>query len=239
MLIKASRRLSQEVKGLMQYIFQEKSPLMEMEKMNYDEYWLLRGRHSAQPRYKIFCEFIEEGASVMDIGCGDGTALKYLQKGRNIRAYGVDISREAVRLAQEIGINATVGDITSPSFTLSKVYDYILLTEVLEHLTSPEEVIQKVKHHFNKLLVISIPNIGYYQHRLRLLLGRFPIQWGWHPSEHLRFWTVKDFLHWSRSLGLTIVAVKSSNGFPLLHRRFPNLLGNQIVFILKNTTEFN
>ena len=33
-------------------------------------------------------------------------------------------------------------------------------------------------------------------HRLRYMLGRFPLQWIVNPNEHIRFWTLKDLIWW-------------------------------------------
>lgn len=203
---------------------------MHMAELDYDQYWRMRGSHTFQPRYQIIVEIVEFGSTVLDIGCGEGLLLQYLTETKGICGYGVDISREAVRLARARGVKAEAADILQ--LRIDQAYDYIILSEVLEHLANPEEVIIKVRGRFRKALLISVPNIGYYQHRLRLLFGRFPLQWRWHPGEHLRFWTVIDFVEWIGELGLEVSGVRSSNGFPFLHRYLPNLFGNQVVFII-------
>jgi methionine biosynthesis protein MetW len=199
--------------------------------MDYDEYWRVRGFHTLQPRYRIMAEVIEPGSTVLDLGCGEGMLLQYLAETRDTSGYGVDVSQEAVKLARERGIQAEVADITS--WQIDQAYDYIILSEVLEHLVNPEEVISKVHRRFRKALIVSIPNIGYYPHRLRLLLGRFPLQWVLHPAEHLRYWTVTDFVEWIDQFGLQAVDVRSSNGFPILDRLWPNLFSNQVVFVIR------
>jgi hypothetical protein len=57
---------------------------------------------------------------------------------------------------------------------------------------------------FSRRLLITIPNTGAINDRLRLLFGRFPKQWILHPSEHLHFWTVTDFLFLCRQLGFKV-----------------------------------
>jgi methionine biosynthesis protein MetW len=183
-----------------------------------------------QPRYSIFSEFIDHGSSVLDIGCGDGLLLEYLKDQKNAQVYGIDLSEEAVRLAKERNIETTVGDILQ--IEIERVYDYIILSEVLEHLNDPEIVIAKLKGKFRKSLLISIPNIGYYKHRLRLLFGHFPLQWKYHPSEHLRFWTVADFRLWLRQFRLEVAAISVSNGVPVFRQLMPNLFCDQVVFVI-------
>jgi len=48
-------------------------------------------------------------------------------------------------------------------------------------------------------LIFSVPNTGHYSHRIRLLLGKFPMQWRHHPGEHLRFWCFSDMRWWLMS----------------------------------------
>lgn len=207
-------------------------PDVTLPRMDYENYWRMRGYHSFQPRYRIITDIVAPDSTVLDIGCGEGLLLAHLSQVRSIKGLGLDISSEAVRIARERAVQAEVADILT--WRLDEEYDYIIISEVLEHLPTPEDVIAKVCGHFRRALIVSIPNIGYYPHRLRLLFGRFPLQWGFHPAEHLRYWTVVDFKQWIRSFGLEVTAVYSSNGLFLLHKYWPNLFGNQVVFVIKS-----
>lgn len=206
-----------------------------LSKMNYEEYWESLGESEREfPRIAIICEWIEEGASVLDLGCGDGTLLAALVAQRGVQASGLDISKEALSLARSRGLtDLQLADLNSPEFTIAGEYDYIVVTEVLEHIPDPEGLLARVRGHFRKALIVSVPNVGYYTHRLRLLFGRFPLQWVRHPAEHLRFWTVQDFRWWTRLQGYRVAkAVPPAQGFPILRRLWPSLFANQIVYVL-------
>lgn len=203
--------------------------------MDYADYWQTRGDSSWTTRYDIFAGFIETGSSVLDLGCGDGYALDYLREKKGIRGSGMDISGPAVEKAREHGVEAELADITAPGFELSGTYDYILISEVIKHIARPEDLLRKTRGHFTKGLIISIPNSGHYIHRLRLLAGRFPVQWMLHPGEHLRFWTLRDFRNWAAWLGFEVVAVKSNTGVLFLHRVCPSLFADNLVFLIKKT----
>jgi methionine biosynthesis protein MetW len=177
---------------------------------------------------------IGEGTSVFDLGCGDGTLLATLVAQRKVKPSGVDISQEALRLAKDRALtDLQLADVVSPEFTVAGEYDYITITEVLKHIPNPEDLLAKVKGHFRKALIVSVPNVGYYTHRLRLLFGRFPLQWGQHPAQHLRFWTISDFLWWIKLQGYRIIEVIPAQGFPGLYRLWPGLFADQVVFVLK------
>jgi methionine biosynthesis protein MetW len=183
----------------------------------------------------VICDLIEEAASVLDLGCGDGTLLATLVAQRKVRASGIDISEEALRLARNRGLtDLQLADLSSPEFVITDEYHYITITEVIEHIPNPEDVLAKVRGHFRKALIVSVPNVGYYTHRIRLLFGRFPLQWGKHPAQHLRFWTVHDFRWWIELQGYRITkTVPPAQGFPLLYILWPSLFADQIVSVIE------
>lgn len=214
-------------------------PSITLTDMDYDQYW--RERESVElrikPRFRIFAELIEPGSSVLDLGCGDGTNLAYLLERKQIVPFGIDLSPGAVRQAQARGIEAVVADIADSGFHLQGRYDYIILSEVVEHLPYPENLLLRVRDHFHKGLLVTIPNTGFYRYRLRLLLGRFPVQWVYHPGEHLRYWTVKDFVWWVEQFGYRIKRTWASSGTRLgplqLRQRWPNLWAYRVIFWLE------
>ncbi len=213
-----------------------RTPSLRLQRMDYDAYWRTRGPHEVQPRVRLMAGFIEPGSSVFDVGCGDGTALAYLRRSRNIEAFGCDLSEVAVQMAQEKGLHVQVCDVTAPEFQFDGTFDYIILSEVIEHIPDPEALLRNAGGHFRQGLIITIPNIGHIKHRARLLCGRFPVQWVYHPGEHLRFWTVLDFCRWAEELDYRVAALYPSNGTPWLYKRWPNLFANQVIFILKPDT---
>lgn len=176
--------------------------------LDYQWYWEELGSTkeevASQFKLRLITKMIDEGTMVLDVGCGDGTLLYHLKKEKSIEEKGIDVSEKAVTLARQKGIDAEKADVTREDFVIKESYDYIIISEVLEHLPNPEGLILKVKGRFKKYLVVTIPNTGFIGERLRLLLGRFPKQWVLHPAEHLRFWTVKDFIYWCEQLGFRV-----------------------------------
>lgn len=211
-------------------------PTPSLGSMDYTEYWRKRGEFGYSNRYKIFSGLIERGSSVLDIGCGEGSTIKYLERENAINGEGLDISETGVEMARGKGVKASVADASSDAFAIKDVYDYIIISEVLEHIPRPEDLARKTRGHFRKGLIVSIPNTGHYIYRLRLLFGRFPVQWALHPGEHLRFWTLRDFEAWADWLGFRIVSRTSNTGFAGLYRLLPGLFADNFVFLLKEKT---
>jgi 2-polyprenyl-3-methyl-5-hydroxy-6-metoxy-1,4-benzoquinol methylase len=111
-------------------------------------------------------------------------------------------------------------------------FDYIIMSEIIEHLPDPEMLLNALRSHVRKGLIVSIPNTGYHQHRLRLLMGRFPLQWVVTPGEHLRYWTRIDFHWWARQLGFRVAREFPYEGTPGLKEAWPNLFAAALVYVL-------
>jgi len=110
---------------------------------------------AAQERTPITIAMIpREVRSVLDVGCGDGTLLRSVD--RAIRKVGVDISYTALSLV-------TAGDRVLASSDIlpfcDKEFDLVMSTEVLEHL--PAEVFEascrEIQRIARRYVLISVP----------------------------------------------------------------------------------
>jgi len=229
-----------ELREYLQSIFCRQKQILE--KMDYDGYWQQRSPMGLHARHLIIARQIEAGDSVLDVGCGDGYFLSYLKGLKAVKELGIDVSSVAIKKALAKGINARV----EPFLDFAKndrhdLFDYIIMSEVLEHLVDAEDYIKLGFKLARKALIISFPNSAYWPFRLRLLFGRFPVQWAYHPCEHLRFWSVTDFKDWIKSQGLQDAKYKvyfyPSNGITIfnLHKMLANLFCRQMVVVIKKS----
>ena len=207
-------------------------------KPNYEKYWAVRRGANYRPvlsgwqkqRADFLIKMIEPGSTVVDLGCGDGLILKYLAEKIGIKPIGVDFSAPVIDAANNEGIKIIEGDVSSVDFlkTLPEC-DYCLGLEILEHMAYPEEIVLIMAEKAKKGLIFSFPNTGYYLHRLRLLLGQFPLQWIIPPGEHLRYWTVRDVKYWVRSLGFKLDKLIVYEGLPGLKTIWPSMFAQGII----------
>lgn len=213
-------------------------PEMSSQNLSYDDYWKIKKKGTLGipnnfqvERGRWIASRIDSGASVIDIGCGDGSVLFAIQCIKSIRASGGDISPFILDFIQKKGVSSFLIDLKDPnSLNDIPLHDHLLLLEILEHLGNPEDFLLKALTKVNKSVFISIPNTGYIKHRLRLMMGRFPLQWRSHPSEHLRFWTTKDFDWWLKALDLRKkTTVKYYAGIPYLNKLCPSLFSEGIM----------
>lgn len=90
---------------------------------------------SFHPVHEFRCRYLTEtvkAGSVLDIGCGTGRLVGLLRT-RDVRAFGCDISPEAVRQAPEnIRQYLYLADITR--MNRRGIYDAVACTDVLEHI---------------------------------------------------------------------------------------------------------
>ncbi len=86
---------------------------------------------------------------ILDVGCGDGVLLSFIEKKLNSRSselYGVDLSHKAISAAQN--------KIKNGHFYKSSVYklpfqentfDVIVSTDVIEHVSRPKKMLKEIK----------------------------------------------------------------------------------------------
>lgn len=216
------------------------APQAPLVRLDYEAYWTERGLGVPRPpatddpwdlpRFRAMAARITHGESVVDVGCGSGSFLAYLKSLGHTRLAGVDASRAAVESLREHGFDAVHARLEDLDCDLVGHPDVLVLSEVLEHVVPFEEALWRLSGCAGRVL-LSHPNIAYWPHRLRLLSGRFPIQWAWHAAEHLRFFSVIDLLELFEREGYVVHSMQAPIGFPLawLRERFPNLLAGSVV----------
>jgi len=82
------------------------------------------------------------GQSLLDIGCGDGTAAAWIQNELGLAVSAVDKSAESVRLAKEKGVEAREMDAASLDYP-SRSFDFVTMECVLSALDRQEEAIHE------------------------------------------------------------------------------------------------
>lgn len=208
--------------------------------LDYGRYWKRRrgGNDSVfsswqKQRADIVISLVKPGSTVLDIGCGDGSILKYLKEKANISGIGIDVDQSVLDRANQLGIKTIKIDVNKISELQSlPTVDYILGFEIIEHMPNPEKIIHYLSEKTRNGFIFSTPNTGYYTHRLRLFFGKFPLQWVVHPGEHIRFWTVTDLKFWVKSLNFSLNKIVLYEGLPFLNKILPKLFSMGMVFYI-------
>lgn len=207
----------------------------------YEVYWSKRDIHNPvlnsfqKNRADLLLSILKEGDSVLDIGCGNGNILVYVKNKIKLgRVLGVDTSATILEIAKKNGIEVIEKDIRNPrNLDDLNGFDIILFFEVLEHIMDSDAMLGWAMDRSSKGVIFSVPNTGFIMHRLRLLLGRFPLQWRAHPSEHVRFWTLRDMRWWLGELGYKNSKIYTYEGIPILNRIWPSLFSAGLFIFIK------
>ena len=95
----------------------------------------------SRPDFAAIAAWVKPGTKVLDLGCGDGSLLRYLQDVRNIRGYGVEIDDANVLRCLGNGVNVIQSDLESglSSFE-SGSFDYVILSQTLQAMKHTEGI---------------------------------------------------------------------------------------------------
>ena len=216
-------------------------PAMKSSGQSYDGYWSVRDMNALNSfqrrRAEYLLNLVSTDSSVLDVGCGDGRILAYLKERRpDLKLSGIDSSPAALKIAAGRGIDVSLIDLRKADELGRRPADFIILFEVLEHMSDSEGLLRWATENARHSVVFSVPNTGFITHRLRLLLGRFPLQWRADPAEHLRFWTMSDMAEWLKGLGFRY-QLRGYEGVPYLCELWPSLFAEGLMVSLPTQGE--
>ena len=103
-------------------------------------------------------KLLPEGAKILEVGCGGGYFLKWLEQQYNI--VGMDISSEALKLAKwKTNARLILGDAQNLPFE-SRSFSAVIAFDLIEHLEKPEEFLAEAYRMLcvPGFLIISTPN---------------------------------------------------------------------------------
>jgi methionine biosynthesis protein MetW len=184
-------------------------------------------------------ELIQPGERVLDLGCGDGTLLRYLLGTRFITARAIELSEEGVLACVRKGLSVRQGDLHEGLGDYpDRSFDTVILSQTLPYLDEPAFIIREMLRVGNRAIV-SFPNWGHWRCRLSLLLtGRIPLAPGlpqpWDTPPRARPLTVRDFGDFCARHGIRIttqIYLQGSHRIPV--RRDKNLRATVAIFELK------
>lgn len=173
---------------------------------------------------KMIKKFIKNNDEVLDVGCGTGDYLLEMAK-YNVGLNGFDLSKYAIEQARLKLKNNTadlaVSDVEH--FETGKKYDFIFMSEVLEHIPDDLSALKKLTGYLKNggRMIISVPfdpSLSIYEsHR---------------PCDDLRRYSKDDLIQLVKKTNLNILSL-DCYGFPLLR------LYNRLTRSLKETSNLN
>lgn len=150
--------------------------------------------------HTIAIDFVSEIAgdkklNILDVGCSAGYLGEYFKTlGHHVT--GIDINAEAIEVAREY-----LDEVYCESLDIffarefKNKFDVVLFGDVLEHVTNPEEILNKTASVLSAdgVVVASIPNVSHLAVRAMLLEGRWEYaNLGLLDKDHFRFFTKEN-----------------------------------------------
>jgi homoserine O-acetyltransferase len=158
--------------------------------------------------YAAIAGWVPQKASVLDLGCGDGSLLAFLAREREVRGYGVEITEAGVRASIANSVNVIQRDLEAGLAGFDDdSFDLVILSQTLQAMRHIEEIVAEMLR-VGAHAIVSFPNFGYWRHRLQILRGRMPVSeslpYQWYDTPNVHLCTVADFDAFLESRGCDI-----------------------------------
>jgi methionine biosynthesis protein MetW len=206
-----------------------------------------RGRSLVRPdatsRWQddVIVREVQPGASVLDLGCGDGQLLERLQREQQVRGQGVEIDASAVLAATMRGVSVFQADLSEGlSWFPDKSFDIVVLEETLQTLARPRLMLGEMLR-VGRRGIVSFPNFAHWRVIVDLVAhGRMPVTerlpYHWYDSDNIHPFTLQDLLDWITASNVRIVAGHSfADGSIRPLRPEDNLHAEEVLVVLERT----
>lgn len=183
--------------------------------------------------------WIAQGSRILDLGCGDGTLLKFLIDHKQVEGYGLEFGADEINACIEKGLNVIeqnldrgLGNFADNSF------DTVLMTQALQTLHFPHLVLDEMLR-VGKECIVTFPNFGHWKARWHLATsGRMPVSdllpYEWYDTPNIHFCTFKDFEVLCREKNIRVIhrQVVNEKSPAFLKEIAPNLFGETAIYHL-------
>jgi methionine biosynthesis protein MetW len=159
---------------------------------------------------QIIASLVAPQTRVLDLGCGRGDLLEYLQKEKRVEGYGVEIDEKEVIEGIEKGLSIVQGDLNVETRDFAdKSFDYVILSQTLQQVYDPERVIQEMLR-IGKMGIVSFPCFNHLAIKLQLFFtSRAPVTeelpYEWYNTPNIRVITWGDFREFCAARGIKIL----------------------------------
>jgi len=187
-------------------------------------------KHKIRYDLEIIAQLVKPRASVLDIGCGDGELLEFLQKNQNVDARGLEISQTQVSKALMRGLSVIQGDAQKDlSFYPNRNFDYAILSQTIQATQKPKEILEEMLR-IAEFAIVSLPNFAHFKNRWHLLFkGSMPVNknipFEWFETPNIHFCSIKDF----EKLCVDMKFVVKKRAFLTSKHKLLGFLGNKFL----------
>ena len=187
-----------------------------------------------RPDLEIIADLVNPGARVLDLGCGEGDLLAWLQDNKQVNGYGLDVGAANITTCAGKGVNVIEQDLDEGLDNFpDDSFDMVVMTETLQSVRLPGRMLDEMLR-IGRECIVTFPNFGHWRSRMHLALkGCMPmakhLPHTWYETPNIHLCTFKDFERLVRERGLRIIERFVVNAEHLnrpLMNLFPNLFGS-------------
>ena len=188
----------------------------------------------------IIADLVRTGARVLDLGCGDGELLEFLQREKRVNGYGLEIDAAKITTCIQRGVNVIEQDLDRGLHGFASLsFDLVVMTETLQAVREPSTLIDEMLR-IGTECIVTFPNFAHWRCRMYLASkGRMPVARHlpnhWYNTPNIHLCTFADFEELCREKDLEIIdrfVVDSNYQSAALMDRMPNLFGAIAVYRL-------
>jgi len=165
---------------------------------------------------QVIGSWIEPGRRVLDLGCGNGDLLAWLQTNKHVIGTGIEQDKEKALGCIARGLSVLQGDLNEEVDDYpDHSFDYVILSQTLQQVYEPARLLWSLAR-IGKRVIVSFPNFSHYSIRLQLLFkGMAPkseeLPYSWYDTPNIRIITLADFRRFAHTVGYTIVREAAVN----------------------------
>lgn len=177
---------------------------------------------------------VPTGARVLDLGCGDGALLAYLQQHRGCSGYGVELDDANVLACMRRGVDVLQLNLDQGLQEFAdQSFDVVLQIDTFQHLHNAQTMLLETVR-VGRMGIIAFPNFAHWSNRLSILRGRMPVNarlpYEWYNTPNIRVGTFADFGVLAARNGLRVLDQFGLDAAGQIVRTCPNLLASTAVY---------
>ena len=202
----------------------------------------MRGPVPMRDDLQLISDWIPHNATLLDLGCGDGTLLAHLKAHKQTAGYGLEINQDNLAACFEKGVNVLEQDLDGGLGNFQDHrFDYVVMTQALQAVLRPDQILNEMVR-VGREAIITFPNFGHWKVRAYLgLKGRMPVSsalpYEWYNTPNIHLCTVQDFETHCRKHGIRILerqVINRNHRTSVLSKWWPNLFGEIAIYRVKS-----